>query len=145
MKALRWWAVAGIVMLAGAVRAATPAEPTGPYTGLIIDAGGLGLHRSMSPKIFHTDGRELWGTVDVSSDFVLNHGIAGFAGSLAEALDPAFTVRVGNHPLVIRAIGVQPNGICYAAVSEDDAARIVAAEVHDHFLAEFRVVFVVDD
>ena len=72
------------------------------YTGVIIDARGRNVERGMSPKIRRTDGSEVWGTLSVSPDFVIENGIAAYAHSVAEARKKR---RVGSNPLVIRAQG----------------------------------------
>lgn len=122
---------------------ALPPRKPGPYTGLVLDATGFELQRCMAPKIYRKDGTELWGTAQVSRDFVQNQGIAGWAPSLEAALSPFAASRVGDNPLVVRAIGRQGSVFCNAVVGDDDADLIVAENAKTRFLEKFRVMFVV--
>ncbi len=46
------------------------------YTGVVIDARGLGVMPSMSPKIYDNTGNEVYGTMTVDPDYVIEKGIA---------------------------------------------------------------------
>lgn len=111
-------------------------------TSVIIDARGLGVERGMCPKIRRTDGSEVWGTVSVNPDFVIEHGIAVYAHSLAQAQNDA---RAGNNPLIIRACGRAGNRFnTDAVISGEDAERLLEANEEFGFLDKFRVIFVID-
>lgn len=115
---------------------------SGPYSSVIIDARGYKLARCMSPKILRQDGSEVWGTVKVDPDYVLEHGIVIYAHNMEQAkqLD-----RCGRNPLVLRACGSARTAIPSDAVlSDSDAARLMACNGRDGFLNKFNVIFVVD-
>lgn len=114
-----------------------------PYTGVIIDTRGLHIERSMCPKILRRDGSEVWGTVEVSPDYVLDHGIVVYARTMEIArkmLD-----RAGNNPLILKAVA-RGNGRfpSDAILSDADAERLLAANRRGNFLGKYRVIFVVD-
>lgn len=112
------------------------------YTSVIIDTRGFKVERCMSPKIKRGDGSEVWGTVRVDPDYVIEHGIVIYAHSIAEArqLD-----RAGSNPLVIKATGEARTAIpSDAVVSDEDADRLLALNRRDGFLNRFNVIFVVD-
>lgn len=112
------------------------------FTSVIVDARGLGIWRSMSPKLRRADGSELWGTLTVNPDFVIEHGIVGYAHSLAEARR---LERAGDNPLVVRAVGrVKGPFPSDPLLSDDDAARIAAADAATGFLGRFHVIFLID-
>lgn len=116
-------------------------EPSaGPYTSLIVDASGLGLKRAMSPKIRREDKSEVWGTVEVDPDFVLETGIVSYTSSMAGATrDP----RAGDNPLVIQAIGISGGKfLCDPVISDDDAQTVLDEEKITHFLEKFNVIFI---
>ena len=119
------------------------APPSGaPYTSVIIDTRGYKVERCMSPKVLRQDGSEVWGTVKVDPDYVLEHGIVIYAHNLeqARALD-----RAGRNPLVIRACGTAHTAIPSDAVlSEGDANRLLSLNSRDGFMDKFHVIFVVD-
>ena len=122
-----------------------PPRKPGPYTGLLIDATGFGLVRSMCPKIFRRDGTEVWGTMDVEPEVVQRTGIAGFVDTLDEALSLGLSPRLGANPLVVRAIGRQGTVWANAVVSDEDSTLILAEDRKTHFLEKLRVTFVVGD
>jgi hypothetical protein len=112
------------------------------YTSVIIDARGLQVERCMSPKIRRADGSEIWGTVSADLDYVIEHGIVGYARSMAEALE---NHRAGSRPLILRAVGRQGGRFNSDPVlSETDAARLLNANRRSGFLGRYRVIFLVD-
>ena len=120
----------------------TETETSAAYTGVIIDALGQGVERSMSPKIRRADGGEIWGTLDVTPDFVIENGIVSYAHSVEEARKIA---RVGANPLVIRAQSHQGEAFKTDALLTDaDADALFAADAHGKFLSKCCVVFVID-
>lgn len=113
-----------------------------PYTSVIVDTLGLGVTRSMAPKILREDGSEVWGTVKVSYDFVADHGIVAYARTIGEAYSNA---RAGDNPLVIRALGRGESAYkCDVVLSGDDAEYLLSENKRTGFLKDFRVVFLVD-
>jgi hypothetical protein len=129
-----------VVMQVSAVAEAQgePARKPGPYTGLIIDARGLGLQRCMSPKVMTADGEVVFGNVMVSTELVQTTGIAGFTPTIEDAAK-----RAGSNPLVITATARQGTTWANAVVSNADGALILAENAKAKFLEGFRVVFVV--
>jgi hypothetical protein len=119
-----------------------PSMPDKPYTGCIIDASGYKLDRCMSPHIRRPDGSEVWGTVRVSPDLVLDHGIVSYATSLAGA---KANPRAGSNPLIIKAAG-RAGGRFYSdpVLSDDDASILLSENGKGGFLDKFNVVFVKD-
>ncbi|MGC8861811.1 MAG: hypothetical protein ACP5R5_03440 [Armatimonadota bacterium] len=113
-----------------------------PYTGCIIDATGYKLERCMSPRIRRQDGSEVWGTVQVSPDLVLDRGIVSYATSLAAA---KALPRAGSNPLILRATG-RAGGRFYSdpVISDEDAALLLSENQKSGFLDKFNVVFVKD-
>jgi len=113
-----------------------------PYTSVIIDTLGLGVTRSMSPKILRADGSEAWGTVKVDYNFIADHGIVAYARTLGEAYA---NTRAGDNPLVIRALERGPSAYkCDVVLSNDDAEYMLSENQRSRFLKDFRVVFLVD-
>ncbi len=120
-----------------------PAEQKGPFTGLVVDCRGFKIQRAMSPKILTPDEDEVWGTVSVSPEFVLNTGIVGYLPSLEMAMGGKVS-RAGDHPLVIRCIGRHGSFRANAIISADDAKRLKSEDERSKFLSQYRVVFVID-
>lgn len=119
-----------------------PRPTAARYTSLIVDARGLGVERCMSPKIRRPDGREVWGTVRVNLDWLIEHGIVVYGLTMADARQHP---RAGDNPLIVRAVGRAGGRFnSDAVVSDEDAERILAANAHSGFLDRYRVIFVVD-
>ncbi|MBN1424833.1 hypothetical protein JXA88_09780 [Candidatus Fermentibacteria bacterium] len=113
-----------------------------PASGLIVDASGLGVKPTMAPRVL-VQGRdeELYGRVNMDRAAAVRFGVVGYTDTVAKAT--ALKERVGESPLVVRAVAT---GGAYSAdvlLSTDDAARVVAANMKSDFLKECRVVFVV--
>lgn len=147
-KAAATLAKAGPSWTALAVRPAAPAYSgprragEAPYTAVIINALGLRVARSMSPKILREGGAEAWGTVKVDYDFVSDHGIVAYAHSLGEAYA---NKRAGDNPLVLRAVARGGSlSKSDVVVSGEDADYLLSENKRAGFLGEFRVIFVVD-
>lgn len=114
---------------------------SGGYTSVIIDAQGLRIAKSMSPKIVRSDGSEVWGTIKVDMDTLCEYGIAAYARTRGEAFANR---RAGSRPLVIRALGRGHSpSKADAVVSDYDAEALLTADRASHFLSDLRVVFVV--
>lgn len=117
------------------------APPVDAYTSVIIDARGLGLRRSMSPRILWPDGSVLWGNMEADPDFVVSEGIALYARTLSTAYT---TERTGGKPLVLRAAGVRGASRSDVVLSEEAARRLLEVERRYGLLKSFRVIFVLD-
>jgi len=111
------------------------------YTGLIVDLGGFGARPAMMPRISTANGVELYGPGKVTRDYLVQQGLAGYAKSLEQARRVS---RVGIRPLIVRAGGVDGDNRTDAVVSAADAGRILAADAAAGFLAQCRVVFIVN-
>lgn len=114
----------------------------GPYTGLIIDCRDFGVERSMAPHIRLPGGGEVWGSVNVDPDFVIEKGIVVYARSIEDAIRMD---RAGSNPLIVPAVGRSGGNFrSDPVVSERDASRILRANARDRFLDKYHVIFLVD-
>lgn len=118
------------------------------YTGLVINAKGLGVTRGMSPKIYDEDGRIVYAGLGATTDLLIGSGIVAYATELQDAIrhprlsvDPNYPLR---HPLVIDAIDGADNPRTGVVISRYDAQVLFAALNEYDFLGRFAVVFVVD-
>lgn len=116
--------------------------PKANFTGLIIDARGLGAVPALVPKIFNEDGKEIYGSAYVSREFAVKWGMAGYAKTVEQAA--SFTDRVGNQPGVIKAIRATGASRADLVISNQDALSVQAAAKSMKFLADCRVIIVVD-
>jgi len=117
-----------------------PRIPMG-YTGVVIDARGLGLQPSMSPRLRDAYGNTLWGNLEIAPEVVIEYGLAGWARTEAELKHPNLRARIGENPLWIRAIRVQGVGRNEIILDSADAERLLRENAVGGFLERLAVVF----
>ncbi|MCS7208724.1 MAG: hypothetical protein NZ874_04050 [Fimbriimonadales bacterium] len=117
------------------------AKPIDGYTGVVIDARGLGLQPSMAPRIRDTYGNTLWGNLEIAPETVIEYGLAGWARSHAELRYESLQARVGNNPLWLKAIAVQGAARNEVILSPTDAERLIRENARSGFLERLAVVF----
>ena len=138
-----------------AIRDMTPPVPPPPeittqirtngtaYTGVIVDASGMGLKPSFSPVIYDTSGRAIYGVSNINYDQAIERGMVGYAGSLYDAQT---LPRIGGSPIVVKAVQVRGGNNSAnpvnVVVSVEDGDRILAANQQSPMLANGAVVFV---
>lgn len=116
-----------------------PAE--GPFTGLVIDARGLGARPALSPQIKSPEGKTVYGREYVSRDFAVSQGMAGYAADLASASGNA---RVGDNPMVVKALEVSGKARTDLVVDSVTANRILSLAARTGVLEQCRVMIVLD-
>ena len=121
----------------------TQIQMGGTYTGVIVDAGGMGLKPSFSPVIYDTNGRAIYGVSNINYDQAISQGMVGYSSSVSSAQT---LPRVGATPLVIKAVQVRggnnSTNPVNVVVSVDDGDRILAANAQSQMLMNGAVVFV---
>jgi hypothetical protein len=117
-----------------------PRIPMG-YTGVVIDARGVGLQPSMSPRLRDAYGGALWGDLEIAPEVVIEYGLAGWARTEAELQHPNLRARIGENPLWIRAIRVQGVGRNEVILDSADAERLLRENAVGGFLERLAVVF----
>ncbi|NJB66637.1 hypothetical protein GGQ74_000277 [Desulfobaculum xiamenense] len=120
---------------------AAPVVPAGPFTGLVVDARGLGVRPAMSPRILDENGVEVYGTAVVGREYAIQQGMAGYAKELDRA---AASDRVGRNPMRVMALRAEGAASTDLVISNDAAEMIRAAAESPQYLAECRVVIVLD-
>ena len=113
----------------------------GPYTGLIVDATGIGAKPSLVPEVVDESGERVYGPAFVSREFAVSRGVSGFATTMAVARDDE---RVGNNPMVVKAVRTHSSGETDIVISRADAAQLRSSVVHLNFLKACRVSIVMD-
>lgn len=130
------------------VPAPPPPGAPGPYTGLIVVVDGAHLDRSMSPAVLTPEGqvvygRGWWKPGQISQELADDYGIVGYSAS-AGAPDS----RAGSNPLIVHAVGVsgppESDFKTDVIISDEDAAKIQAANAEGHFLDQLHVDIVVN-
>jgi hypothetical protein len=119
----------------------TPAVAPAVYTGLVVDARGLGARPAMSPKILDERGQEVYGSAYVSREYAVQQGMAGYAKDItASQTNP----RVTDQPLTVKSLKTEGPGQSDLVISNADADKIRGASENLSFLRQCRVMIVVD-
>ena len=112
------------------------------FSGLIIDARGLGVIPALAPKIYDEDGKEVYGSAYVSREFAIKWGMAGYAKTPEQA--SLSKDRVGATPGVVKALKATGASKCDLVLSRKDAQSVQDAAKSMSFLSDCRVIIVVD-
>ncbi len=120
-----------------------PTQPAagGAFTGLVIDAKGLGVRPAMAPKVLDENGEELYGSKYVSRDWAVQIGMVGYDKDVNRARS---NDRVTANPLVVKAIKVTGPNKSDVVVSTASATAIRNAAASQNFLDKCKVMFIVD-
>ncbi len=112
------------------------------YSGLIIDAKGLGIKPALMPKIVSESDREIYGSANISRKFAVKHGMCGYAKDLESAKN--LTDRIGTTPFIVKAIKAGGANKADIILSKADADAVQGAAKNAKFLSECRVVVLLD-
>ncbi len=117
------------------------AAPGQLYTGLIVDARGLGVRPAMAPKILNEDGKEVYGSAWVSRDFAVREGMVGY---LKDPVAAQANPRVTDKPMMVKALKVSGDARVDTVISNADAAALQSAAQNLNMLQKCRVIILVD-
>lgn len=116
--------------------------PKTVFTGLIIDCRGMKATPAIAPKILDEQDKEIYGSAYVSRKWATKHGMAGYAKSVEQAAK--LKDRIGKNPGVVKALRVTGPNKTDVVLEKKDADSIRSAAENLKFLAECRVVLVID-
>jgi hypothetical protein len=111
------------------------------FTGLVIDARGLGARPAMAPKIVDDTGKEIYGSAMVNREFAVQQGMVGYAKDVSAAQG---NNRVTDNPLTVKAVKISGPAKCDIVISSSDAAQLLSAADNMSFLQKCRVMVVLD-
>ena len=111
------------------------------FTGLIIDAKGLGVEPVLNPVIVSEQGHEVYSSAFISREFAVQNGVCKYVCSKGNAYQEK---RMGDRPLVFK--GLRKEGKLNAAIviSMADYQRLEKITERHSFLAECRVTIIID-
>jgi len=117
------------------------AVATETYTGLIVDARGLGLKPALVPRLLDEHGAELYAGAVLSRDMAVQAGVAGYSKDLIAGSRQS---RVTDNPVIIK--GLKASGAKSTdVVLGGEAVRLIGqTEPASQYLKQGRVVFVYD-
>jgi len=124
------------------VAGATPSGPSAEtYTGLIVDARGLGLKPALAPKLLDEQGKELYVGEVLTRDQAVQSGVAGYSKDLVAASRQA---RVTDNPLIVKGVRASGAKATDVVLGGADVRTILKDGVVAPYLRQGRVVLVYD-
>lgn len=118
-----------------------PSYQNAVYTGLIIDATGLGVRPAMAPKIIDENGNEVYGTGYVSRDYAVQIGVVGYEKDLNRAKS---NERVTDNPIVVKGIKASGSNKADIVISNMDASNVSASAKNLNFMEQCKVMIILD-
>lgn len=112
------------------------------FSGLIVDAKGIGVKPALMPKIIDEEKREIYGSAYVSRKFAVKYGMCGYAKDLAGAQKQ--TDRIGKSPCVVKGLKVSGPNKADIIIAKADADLVRSVARNARFLSECRVIIVLD-
>jgi hypothetical protein len=125
----------------GLTGALPPGTPGQLYTGLIVDARGLGVKPAMAPKILNEDGKEVYGSAWINRDYAVREGMVGY---LKDPVQAQMNPRVADKPLMVKALKVLGDARVDMVITNADAAMLHNASENLSMLQKCRVIILVD-
>jgi hypothetical protein len=136
------------LVLPGEIRPLESIKPMAPvknsssvFTGLVVDARGLGSKPVMSPKILDETGQEVYGSAFVSREYAVQQGMSGYSKDLTAAKS---NQRVAGNPLTVKGLRIEGTGHSDIVISNADASRLRSAFENLSFMRKCRVIIVVE-
>lgn len=128
--------------ISSAYATAAPTMPqSGAYTGLLIDARGLGVRPAMAPKILDENNEEVYGSKFVDREWAVKIGMVGYDKDVNKARS---NDRVTANPMVVKAIKTVGPNKADVVISNTSAQAIKDAAQNQNFLDKCKVMFIVD-
>lgn len=118
-----------------------PGAETDTYTGLIVDARGIGAKPAMVPVLLDENGKEVYGSAFVSREYAVQQGVCLYMRILG---DSANLARVAPKPLWVKGLRTRTAASCDIVISNADASRLRGASSHLSFLKQCRVIILMD-
>jgi hypothetical protein len=111
------------------------------FTGLVVDAKGLGVRPVMVPKILDENHQEVYGSAFVSREYAVQKGMSGYARNIKEILN---NQRIADNPLVVKGLKTLGPGRSEIVISNTDASKLRSTSESLYFMKKCRVIIVVD-
>lgn len=111
------------------------------YTGLIIDARGLGIQPGIYPVIVSEQGDEVYSARFISREYAVQGGVCQY---VCTPDHPLVTETAGPTPLVIRGLRKGGKTNRFIVISRSDADTIEKTAERHGFMKQCRVVIVLD-
>jgi hypothetical protein len=118
-----------------------PGPVTKKYTGLVVDARGIGARPALAPRILTEQGEEAYSVAYVKQREVAEQGIAVYVPDEPSAQAHP---RVTNTPLMIKAVKAQGKQHTDLVIRTADAQTVHGIPEHFQFLKDAKVLIILD-
>ncbi len=115
---------------------------TAAFTGLIVDASCLQVRPAFKPRVFSPDGQEVYGESKASRKVALDKMYADWCNT-PESARAKYKNRVGENPLVVRALDATGKHRSDLIVSREDALLVERADRKSGFLKDCKVAIAI--
>jgi hypothetical protein len=116
--------------------------PEAVYSGLVIGCKGLVVTPATAPRVLDEGGKIVYGPSFVSRSWAVKQGAVGYISFPVSG--DKIKDRIGDKPLVVKALKISGANNTDAVISNKDADAIRSSNQNLKFLSECRVVFAVD-
>ncbi|WP_419787769.1 hypothetical protein [Pseudodesulfovibrio sp.] len=113
----------------------------GGYTGVVVDARGLSVTPALTPVIYGQDGLGVYGAFLVSRQNAIDKGVAAYSATADPSL---LKERVGQHPLVVKAVSAYGSWRTDLIISTAMARLVRAVMRSADAVGNCRLVIVLD-
>lgn len=113
---------------------------TGMYSGLVIDCSAISLRPALAPKVVDQTGREIYGSANVDREFAIQQGMMGYLKDISKAKG---NTRIGDNPMIIKAVATSGANNCDIVISNDDANKVNDLSSKLNFLRECKVIAII--
>ncbi|MGM0451685.1 MAG: hypothetical protein ACQERN_00785 [Thermodesulfobacteriota bacterium] len=111
------------------------------YTGLVVDARGVAIKPALCFKIFDENRHEVYGPAYVSREYAVQRGVCEYRTEISDIEE---SKRVGDNPLIVKALKPLAPGSPHIVVSNTDAGRLRGTVDHLFLLRKCRVMVIAD-
>jgi len=111
------------------------------FSGLIVDATGLGVEPVLNPVIVSEQGHDIYSSAFISRDFAVQNGVCKYLSSMEQALKDK---RIGNHPLIFKGLRMEGKPNTVIVISMSDYRLLEKTTERHRFLQECRAIIVID-
>jgi hypothetical protein len=122
-----------------AARPDSASSSEAPHTGVVIDARGLAIQPALLPRIVDESGQSLYAPEVVDVEAAVQQGYVAYAKAFDQA--PA-QARIGERPLVLRALRVAGDSRVDLVLSQAEATRIRDYAATRRLVRQCRVLIV---
>jgi hypothetical protein len=112
-----------------------------PFTGVVLDARGLGMKPALLIRVLDEGGMELYRGQYVPQEKAAQNGLALFSRDLTAAQT---NPRVGKNPLTVKGSKVNPANPSDMILAEENARKIAPYAQKGTFLEDCRVMVVLE-